>query len=525
MQDELRRGWAAICAMAVIYLTLLTFSPPRLCAEDFYPGTNIELTENTRLRLMRFSSPDLSIFKDAVAFLRESRPSAVVLGQNDGFPGSIGLAGNSMHGLIFMPNYSGYEYATIRETEEARSERRDPEAIPRSDIEKTLALAMYHVKGAYAVRFPITWETALRINLSKEILTRVAYNLYDLAPMLDYMKEGRSLGEAFSRYYTGGAFFRLSDTTSLSAGLSLGERHSINAFWKMTTTDLSFTDRSVGIEYVLKDRFTLLGAWDYATYDTYNGLSVEKFRLQTDLSLGESAYFTAEALFRPKESRPENVTVRFSMTLRYPAGTGKAPEDVPDRFRAAELTAEPGELSAAFLSRVRVPIVRVEEIDNDLGAILELKDRSFKEIVGVFYAYGRNLDNYDTSRAMNIFAPNRLSGLDPEDYIKNGGVCIDTAKFIATVLENNEFETKIVRVGSLRSSPHAYTVARDEMGTYYTVDGFFNINEVESVNSFAAAAAAYQQGYTQMILSDVKGRIESVIVSPDMVLLDTLMAN
>lgn len=225
MQDELRREWAAICAMAAIFLVFLTFSPPRLCAKEPYTEASIELTEKSRLRLMRFSDPDLTIFRDAVAILRDTQPSAAVLGREEGFPGSISFAGKAMHGLIFMPNYAGYEYATIRET-----------------------------------------------------------------------------------------------------------------------------------------------------YETYNGLSVEKFRLQADLSLGESANFTTEAQYRPHGPRPEQVFIRFAMSIRYP-------EASKNQFLPAEMPEESGSSSGDAASRVRVPKLRMTEIDSDLHAILDVKGQIESVIV------------------------------------------------------------------------------------------------------------------------------------------------
>lgn len=489
--------------------------------------TSLRLSDATDLRVIEFTNPSLSVFKDATGLFEETRHSLFSLGRG-GPQGKLQVKGTMMGGLIYMPNYAGYEYSTIQETIRAEEEERAPQAIDRSTIEKTLALLSYRLEGDYSLSIPLFGETSIKLGLDKDIYARLAYNFYDLAPMLDYIREYHSLGEAFANYYTGASFSCLKDATIASIGLEEGKDYYIGAFGKLMTTDLLYSDYSVGFDYAWKDRWTLQLAYDFASYGSYNGESPEKFRFQFFMRLRKAAQFASEAIYQPQGIGQSKLSMKFVMTIHLPASSEKAHRENLGLDHEVKRSAEIRRFSDSKkelggLMKLNASSFPVKEIDEDLHSILSMRNRPFQDVVNILYTYRSQLSRYDYSRATDIFASDRLRGKTAEDYLDKGGACIDIANFVATVLDNNSYKTRVVLAQSLKGSPHSYVVAQDGAGAFYALDGFSYANRIDSADSFSAAAAMYQGGFTQMILRDLAGHVDAVLVSPDMEMLDSVM--
>lgn len=465
----------------------------------------------------------MSIFQNGIGYFWENHRSFVTL--NTGFlPGTLSITGVWLNGLIHMPDFAGYNYATIQEVAQANEEGRLPQPILRSEIDKTLALSMYRISGDYSFGVPLSSRVALNARVKEDLFARVAYNFYDLAPMIDYVQNGPGIVDAFSEYYTGGSFFRLKATSSISLGMSIDNTRLISTFWNITSTDLLFTDQSVGFRYSWKNRFSLLAAYDFSSYALYNGQTTDSFTLQANLNLGEVANVMTAAEYHPNGSNLENTIVRLSVSIPYPAGGNPTQPAFGNMLRDPTPTAEAPQ-PPAEMTRMVMPEVYIAAIDQDIHSVLSVTDRSFRDVVGILYTYRSDLMKYDSARAVDPFAPERLSGRSPAEYLNYGGACIDFSKFIATVLQNNSFESRVVIAGLLSGSPHAFVVARDHSGAYYTLDGFSKTNRIVSATSFESAAAAYAHSFTQLVVRNVNGKIDSVTEIPEMEFLDRLMSN
>lgn len=144
-------------------------------------------------------------------------------------------------------------------------------------------------------------------------------------------------------------------------------------------------------------------------------------------------------------------------------------------------------------------------------------------MVDLLYSYRKSLYRYDYGRAVDPFAADRITGSDPRSFLDSGGVCVDAARFIATVLENNSIEARTVLIQPLGGSAHSFVVAEDADGSYYAVDGFARVTRIDAAASFSDAAAYYRRGFAQLVTRDLDGRVDAVLVSPDIAALDEVL--
>jgi hypothetical protein len=486
-----------------------------LCAVPIVSETIIDIDENSRWRLVRFTDPDLNIFREAAGIFKETG-----LGRREfeggPFPGKFSIGGKTLTGILHMPGYEGYDYISLGETKRAKNDRRKAIPVPRGNIEKSLALGSLGLQGQYLLGFSHREIGELSFSLQKDIFLRGAFNFYDFAPLADTIKSGNSILDFFSTYYSGGSFARYKDTTTAYFhGYSGGSGFRI--FASRTTTDFLFQEHSLGFEMVSDTGFRLVLAYDFASYDSFNGVPGDKVRVETDMGLSGGANIFAEAHYLPDRPFPENIQARIGLKISYSSESAhKLPEKKNPLLEAPVRT-------APVVYRLSPSKYRIAAIDADIRTILDLRNYDVKEITDIFATYDDMLLKYDPDRSVDIFSKDRFGGKSPEDYLKNGGVCVDISLFIATVLENNGIEAKIIRVGSLRGSPHSYVAARDSGGGYYIVDGFNRTSRIPGAESFSSAADIYQQGFTQMVVSDTSGHIETVIMSPDIIALDRIM--
>jgi hypothetical protein len=485
--------------------------------------SRLRLSDTSELRLIDFTNPTLGVLKDGVGLFQEDSCELLKLGGEDSAM-KLRLLGFSSGGLVYMPNYEGYQYYALDEQAAARAEKRLPQAVSRQDIERSLALASYRLKADYSIDLPLESGSSLRLGFENDAFTRLAYSFYDLQPMFDYLGEGKSLSAAFADYYTGLSFSGLRESAKASLGLRRGDGSSIAAFGKLSDTDFLYADYSLGLDFALGDRAAIEAAYDFASYKAFNGKASDQVRLQVSTKAGSGARLEAQARYGISELQGSDLSFGLSLELALPSGQARG--SLAQRSRAQEaagikaLSAE--KESSPDFEWMHLSRIRVESVDEDIHALLGLRDRSLHDTVSILYTYRDKLRSYDYSRVLDLFALDRLSGESPAAFIDRGGICVDAARFVATVLGNNGSESRVVLVQGLAGSPHSFAVSRDGSGSYYAIDGVYFARRMEGADSFASAAALYSGGFTQMILRDAEGRVESVFVSSDAMMLDSL---
>jgi hypothetical protein len=481
------------------------------------------LKDSSSLRVVAFTNSDLSFLRGAAAFFAESRQGLASLG-GEAFPGALSLEGRSAVGAVLMPNYQGYPYATVRESAAAEALGRTPAPIGRSDLERSLALASYSLVGGYRLRIRAAGGTAISLSAGNELSARLAYDFFDLAPSLDCLGEGLSISETLSSYYTGTSFSRLKDRAYAALGADFGGGRALKAAAAITFTDLMYEEHRLELSFAWQPRLELTASFASASYRSYNGADPNRLGLALSAGVGDAASFKAEALISSFLSVEAEASLRLALSLARPAAGSGAPGAAGAARRGAAVERPlfaggeaPGGSALPLAAR------RVAAVDRDLHAILELEDRPFLELVDILYAYRRDLYRYDYARATDLFAADRLRGRDPREFLDEGGVCVDAARFIGTVLENNSIRVRTTMVQPLGGSMHAFVVARDTDGTFYAVDGFSRALRFGRVDSFAAAAAAYGGPFAQLVTMDLAGRVDAVLVSPDIEALDSIL--
>jgi hypothetical protein len=472
------------------------------------------LSDSSDLRVVAFTNTGLTFFRGAAAFLTESRQRFLSLGE-EAFPGDLSLSGRSTVGALLMPNYSGYSYATVRESAAAEARGGVPVPIGRSDLERSLALASYSLVGGYRLRYRAAGGTAISLSAGNELSARLAYDFFDLAPSLDCLGEGLSIAETLSSYYTGTSFSRLKDRAYAALGADFGGGRALKAAAAITFTDLMYEDHRLELSFSWEPRMELTASFASASYRSYNGADPDRLGLALTAGVGESASFRAEALLSSFRSREEEASLRLTLSLARPAEAARGGASVDQSLFTGG--ARPRGSALPLAAR------RVAAVDRDLHAILELEGRPFIELVDILYAYRRDLYRYDFDRATDFLAADRLRGLDPREFLDEGGVCVDAARFIGTVLENNSIRARTTLVQPLGGSMHSFVVALDSDGSFYAVDGFARVSELAAAVSFASAAALYSGGFAQLVTMDLAGRVDAVLVSPDIEALDSIL--
>jgi hypothetical protein len=498
-------------APSIVSAQILPNGFPRIERGAAYDSASFAISDTSRLRVIAFTGPELSFSKDAAALLSESRREFAALGR-DSFPGKLALSGSSSMGLMLMPNYPDYEYSTIAEIARAKAEKRETVPILRSDLEKGLALASYSLRGRYGLIFRAPKGRSISLDAENDLSLRLAYNFLDLAPTIDYLKEGRTIAQALASHYTGTSFSRLKDEASASLSVVLGKGRILRAEASIAYTDLLYEDHRLGLSFSWEPGMELAARYSSASYASYNGIRPGSLGLSFAASLASSASFELEAVLEPLGTGEAEARLKLSLALPAARGGGAGSSAVDRSYFIGEGGSGSEELKLAQRSDAAV--------DRDIHAILDIRDRSFGEVVDLLYTYRKSLYRYDYERAVDPFAADRIAGSDPREFLDSGGVCVDAARFIGTVLDNNSIEARTVLIQPLGGSVHSFVVAEDADGSYYAVDGFASATRIEAAASFSEAAAFYSRGFAQLVTRNLEGRVDAVLVSPDIAALD-----
>ena len=157
-----------------------------------------------------------------------------------------------------------------------------------------------------------------------------------------------------------------------------------------------------------------------------------------------------------------------------------------------------------------LPIVHLDE------NMLKMKGLSFDQIAYAIKEYNPG-SKYNYKRVTNS---NGQKYESPDEFLKFGGVCRDSANLVATLFNKTSSNciAKNVGIEMIDSGGHMFTVVKDtKSGNYYTVD-YGDIKQVNGAKTFSEAAASYG-GFTRMYVMAPDGennyKMENVIFSND----------
>jgi hypothetical protein len=450
--------------------------------------TEIPLSTISSIRLSYASDPGLNLFNNAFgAFYElEGRPFAIEsLDQ-------LNTNGRLMFGLINMPNYAGVEYFDGR---------------LRTDAEKTLLLMGTQFGFDYTQQFYLSQDFNLRFGFKNDSFVRLAYNLYDLAPSIYEWERGGSITEILSSKASGLSYSTLKNRSLAQIGIGNG-LYRLDLSLVSTLTDFFYSDNSVILSFSREKQFNAAVAYEWASYDTLNGVTQEKIR--ANLSFEHSdGIFSIEGQYRADstwslgvsgtifldtdstENTDENRLFRNGLSSVY---LSKREDSVPEKIRekfGSNILNE-----ASKIEWDRSLLERNDLSLREIGAILEVNQISIK------YDYDRVADlDYRDIRT-------------PEEFITDGGICRDAANTVANILLNNGYESKIVYSKQGKGTPHTFVVTQDNDGSFYLFN-YEHMYEVPDAGSLQETARSFSKFLSLYLIDPVTHEVTDIVITPD----------
>lgn len=436
----------------------------------------IPVNENSRLCLTYASDPELDIFYNSFGFFYESEGKLPVKALSIFNPDS-----RLKFGFVNMSNYEDFE---------------------QSDLEKTLLLVSSQLGFNYKINFGYYGDLSLFAVLADDIFIRTAYNMYDLAPSIRSLSEGKSLLKVLSNKTSGISYSTVQNLAKAQIGFG-SEIQSVAIGFSTHMTDFFYSDYSVELSLTGTNIFKAVLAYDWAQYDTLNGVSPNAVRTGLDLYIESGGVLSIEAQYKPEGTW--NLGFMGSISLDTQSkGVQEVDNSSNKSFFKVEKEYSAQELYKASMVGWDQDLANREDLSiSEIGAILYVNQVSKK------YDYNRVVSlNYKNMRSL-------------EKYISKGGICRDAANAIANLLSNNGYQSKIVYSKQAYASPHAYVAAQDENGSFY-IFNYEMMYQVPGAGNFGNAAASYSQYLSLYLLDPETHDVTDILISPDLEYLESI---
>jgi hypothetical protein len=457
----------------------------------------IPLRSGSQLSLDYTEDPSLDLFYGSLAVFYEAHSRS----SEEGILKSFNPESRFRIGLINLPNADGTALSKNQ---------------IHSSFEQTLVLASLQLGFYYPHSFLSLDGFMVQLGLRNDVFVRGAYNLADLSPSIESLRDGWPLLQTLAFHSSGMSFATWQYFCSV--GFDVGSDMSLfNLSWSCLVTDFLYTDHLMGMAFTVNRSVKLSAAYDFASYDTLNGLrtdalslgiSVERvggtialegqYRSAADWGLTLSANLKIDTPHREPEAFPAEAEEGDGRTALLTKNRDLSPlsapkRDVPtekrDEITSARFAGNLAEWNVSLLDRNDLSLIEV-------AAILVEAQLSFH------YDYGR----------LTTFNFNHMKS--PEEYIESGGICRDAANATANILEKNGYESKIVFTKQTKGPPHAFVVTEDEDGSFYLFN-YEYIYGCPGADNFLAAAASFS-GFLELYLLDPQThRVTDVVRTPD----------
>jgi len=476
----------------ILLLIVITGTcPPVLLSSSLYTTDNfinqydIQLNKGSGLHLYYTSDPDLGVFRDSPGIFYDFE---TIPGQERD-DGRIFTNLRFFSGFINMPNFEGDDHDN------------NP---GRFDIEKSLILGGSQVGVGYNHLYPVSSDIALQVGIKNDSFLRLAYNLYDLGPSIANLSAGRSLQEVFSSRFSGASYSTFQNKTVTELGF-VSDDYSLKLLYDTKLTDTIYRESSFGLCFSKRSSIAATLAYNWASYDTINGVWADGISAQINLER-PSSFFSIAGEYR------FDGTTGFSIYGTIPIDGTKSDENIHQKYQ--KFSSFNGTLSIMQSTKKAEKeideslIEKAKEVKWD-ETILEKRGMSLDEIGAVLKA-NQISSKYDYSRVVSA----DFSIRTPEEYIKKGGICRDAANAVANILENNGYEAKMVYTKQAKRTPHAFVVTKDKDGSFY-IFNFDRIYEVRGAENMEQAASAYSPFLTLYLMDPKTHRVTDVVLSPD----------
>ena len=397
-----------------------------------------------------------------------------------------------MVGLINMPNYTGVEYF---------------EGRLRSDAEKTLLLAGTQFGFGYNQQFDLAQDFNLRFGFKNDSFVRLAYNLYDLAPSIYEWERGESINEILSNKASGLSYSTLKNRSLAQIGIGNG-LYNLDLSLVSSLTDFFYHDNSVILSFSREKHFNAAVAYEWASYDTLNGVTWEKIR--ANLSFEDSdGIFSIEGQYRADSTWSLGISGTIFLDTD---STENADENrlfrngQPSFYMSKREESAPEKIREKFGSNL---LNAASKIEWD-RSLLEHNDLSLREIGAIF----------EVNQISRRYDYNRVAELDykdirtPEEFITDGGVCRDAANAVANILLNNGYESKIVYSKQGKGTPHTFVVTQDTDGSFYLFN-YEHMYEVPDAGSVQETARSYSKFLSLYLIDPVTHEVTDIVITPD----------
>ena len=462
--------------------------------------TEIPLSTISAIRLSYTSDPQMDLFNNAFgAFYElEGRPFTVESLEQ------LNTTGRLMVGLINMPNYAGVEYF---------------EGRLRSDAEKTLLLLGTQFGFDYRQQFDLSQNLNLRFGFKNDSFVRLAYNLYDLAPSIYEWERGGSITEILSSKASGLSYSTLKNLTLAQIGIGNGLYH-LDISLVSSLTDFFYSDNSVILSYSREKQFNAAVAYEWASYDTLNGVTREKIRASLSFEHPDGI-FSIDGQYRADSTWSLGV----SGTIFLDAGNTEKKDDTNEAENRL-LRKEPSSLYLG--KREESPPQKIREkfgsnILNEASKIewdrtlLEHNDLSLREI-GAILEVNQISRRYDYDRVAELDYRDIRT---PEEYITDGGICRDAANAVANILLNNGYDSKIVYSKQGKATPHTFVVTQDNDGSFYLFN-YEHMYKVPDAGSLQETARSYSKFLSLYLIDPVTHEVTDIVITPDSEYLESI---
>jgi len=479
----------------LLLIFIIVTCPPVLLSSSFFTTDNsikqydIQLNRGSGLNLYYTSNPDLGVFRDSLGIFYdfETRPDQ----ERD--DGRIFTNLRLFSGFVNMPNF------------EVDDHYNNP---GRFDIEKSLILGGSQVGIGYNHLYPVSSDIALQVGIKNDSFLRLAYNLYDLGPSIANLKTGRSLQEVFSSRFSGASYSTFQNKTLTELGF-VRDDYSLKLLYDTKLTDTIYRESSFGLCFSKKSSITATLAYNWASYDTINGVWAEGISAQINLER-PSSFFSIAGEYR------FDGTKGFSIYGTVPVDGTKSDENKHKKHSSFSGTSGTVQSAKKMEKEIDESLIeKAKEVKWD-ETILEKRGMSLDEIGAVLKA-NQISSKYDYSRVVSA----DFSIRTPEEYIKEGGICRDAANAVANILENNGYEAKMVYTKQAKSTPHAFVVTNDKDGSFY-IFNFDRIYEVQGAENMEQAASAYSPFLALYLMDPRTHRVTDVVLSPDAQYLESI---
>ncbi len=453
----------------------------------------IPLSTASSIRLSYASDPQLELFNNAFGAFYELEGSPFTIESLD----QLNTNGRLLVGLINMPNYAGVEYFDGR---------------LRSDAEKTLVMMGTQFGIDYRQQFYLSQDFNFRFGFKNDSFVRLVYNLYDLAPSIYDWERGGSINEILSIRASGLSYSTLKNRFLAQIGVGNGLYY-LDLSLVSSLMDFFYYDNAVILSFSREKQFNAAVAYEWASYDTLNGVTREK--ISANLSFEHSdGTFSLEGQYRADDTwsigvsgtiylDTDNTKKKDAMKTSENRLLTKGPSSLyPGKIEVSD----PGKIREKFGSNI-LNVASKIEWDKTL---LERNDLSMREI-------GAILEVNQISRRYDY---DRVAGLDyrdirtPEEFITDGGICRDAANTVANILLNNGYESKIVYSKQAKGTPHTFVVTQDSDGSYYLFN-YEHMYEVPDADSLQETARSFSKFLNLYLLDPVTHEVTDIVITPD----------